>query len=165
MTDVARRRIPNVLTVPTFVVGLVWAGWVAGGEGVVDALAAAVLLAVPYSILFVAASGGAGDAKLMAALGAGLGLVNGLAALMGVAVAGIVMALVVALGRGQLGQTLGIVQHTVVRFIVSVAAGGRLQEIMPERPKTGGARSMLYGPAILAGVGLAAIGVYLWKQN
>lgn len=78
MTDIASRRIPNILTGPLLLGGVVWAAWTAGPSGLADSISACVLLALPYVLLFLFAGGGAGDAKLMGAVGAWLGMVNGL---------------------------------------------------------------------------------------
>ena len=67
-----------------------------------DALAACVMLALPYVVLFVFAGGGAGDAKLMGAIGTWLGLVNGVVALAAVAASGILLAVAFALARRRL---------------------------------------------------------------
>ena len=77
-TDLRRRRIPNALTGPLLLAGLGWAAWAGGPAGLVDSVAACFVLALPYVLLFVLRKGGAGDAKMMGALGAWLGLANGL---------------------------------------------------------------------------------------
>jgi prepilin peptidase CpaA len=71
--DVRTRRIPNALTVPSFVSGLVFHLAFHGWPGLLDA---GLGFLVGFGILFViwlAGSGGGGDAKLMGALGAWLG--------------------------------------------------------------------------------------------
>src|SRR6056297_2650346 len=79
--DIRCRRIPNFLTGPVLLAGLIWAAASAGWAGLGDSLAAAALLGLPYVVLFLQCGGGAGDAKLMMALGAWLGLVNGVVVL------------------------------------------------------------------------------------
>jgi Flp pilus assembly protein protease CpaA len=61
--DLRQRRIPNILTGPLFIGGLVWAIWVGGLPGLGEALVACIILAAPYVWLFLVAGGGAGDAK------------------------------------------------------------------------------------------------------
>lgn len=90
-SDVRTRRIPNALTLPLLAGGLVTAFAVGGASALADSCAAAVILGTPYLLLFLRGGGG-GDVKLMAALGAWLGVVNGLAVLAAVAVSGIVLA-------------------------------------------------------------------------
>jgi prepilin signal peptidase PulO-like enzyme (type II secretory pathway) len=45
--DLRQRRIPNILTGPLFIGGLVWAIWVGGLAGLGEALVACVILAAP----------------------------------------------------------------------------------------------------------------------
>jgi Flp pilus assembly protein protease CpaA len=92
ITDLRSRRIPNVLTVPLFLSGIVAALVFGGGWGLLESLIAATLLMTPYLLLFLFAGGGGGDAKLMGGVGAWLGLISGMAALLGVALAGVVLA-------------------------------------------------------------------------
>jgi len=75
--DFRTRRIPNALTVPAFAAGLLYALWAAGASGFADAVKVSVLLALPFILLFLFSHGGAGDAKLMGAVGAWLGLQEG----------------------------------------------------------------------------------------
>ena len=70
VTDARERRLPNALTAPLFISGLVFAGMAGGLAGFGDSLLASMLLAAPYLVLFAVAAGGAGDAKMMAAVGA-----------------------------------------------------------------------------------------------
>lgn len=93
VTDLQSRRIPNWLSVPLFVSGLAAAIAFRGGWGALDALLASALLMAPYIVLFLFAGGGAGDAKLMAGVGAWLGVLNGMAALLAVAVTGVILAI------------------------------------------------------------------------
>jgi prepilin signal peptidase PulO-like enzyme (type II secretory pathway) len=91
-TDLRSRLIPNVLTMPLFAAGVVTAFVIGGLPGLADAVAASLVLTLPYLLLYAYAAGGAGDAKMMAALGAWLGVVNGLVALVTVSLAGVVLA-------------------------------------------------------------------------
>ena len=81
VSDIRQRRIPNALTFPLLAVGLIWAACFGGLAGLLEALGACALLALPYVLLFIFVGGGAGDAKLMGAIGAWLGLRYGLVAL------------------------------------------------------------------------------------
>lgn len=162
--DAAWRRIPNLLTGPLVASGLAWSGIAAGWAGVTDAALAMVLLALPYVLLFLFAGGGAGDAKLMGAIGAWLGLVNGMAVLLCVAGAGIVLGVAFAAARKQLGGALRNVALAVVGMAFALAgrsgrAGWHAAIVqVPDRGK------MPYGLAVFVGVCLAAGGVVLWKS-
>ena len=69
ITDLHRRRIPNALTVPLLLFGLIKSTCLAGGSGLLESAGACFLLALPFVLLFIFAGGGAGDAKLMGAIG------------------------------------------------------------------------------------------------
>lgn len=121
-----------------------------------DGMAAAVLLAFPYVILFTIAGGGAADAKMMGALGAWLGIVNGCVTLVAVCVAGAVLGMVYALFKRQAGGVV-INMMLICSGLLSFAAGrrkwGEAAELLPDP------RYMLkipYGIAVFAGVLLAA---------
>src|SRR4030042_1876767 len=86
--DLQSRRIPNALTLPLIVSGLLWGGWRGGLEGLGDAALGCIVVAGPYVLLFLFAGGGAGDAKMMGGVGAWLRLTEGVVALVGVAVTG-----------------------------------------------------------------------------
>jgi len=93
ITDLQSRRIPNMLTIPMFLSGVLASFAFNGWWGIVESILAAALLMTPYLLLFLFAGGGAGDAKLMGGVGAWLGLVSGMAALVAISIAGVVMAL------------------------------------------------------------------------
>jgi prepilin peptidase CpaA len=103
--DVRTRRIPNVLTIGAAVCGFAVAGFAGGLTGLawsVSGWMVAVALFLPFFLL---RGMGAGDVKLLGAMGAWLGPGGALIAGFFTAVAGGVMALVVVLARGYLAQT------------------------------------------------------------
>jgi len=159
--DVASRRIPNILTGPVLLGGLVWAFRQAGWAGLGDSVLAGVMLATPYVFLFVFAGGGAGDAKLMAAIGAWLGVVNGLAVLVCVAICGLALAVAMALIKKQMTHLLSSLAGMVVDMVLWLTAHSR------QRPQLQAASSVKvtipYGLAIFTGLVIAAAGVYLWR--
>jgi prepilin peptidase CpaA len=104
VADLRTRRIPNVLTFSTAVAGVLFhaiGGGIAGAGQSLAGLAVGLLLFLPFYLL---GGLGAGDVKLLAALGAWLGprLITW-AGIYGM-IAGGVLALGVALGRGYLRQ-------------------------------------------------------------
>lgn len=159
--DLRWRRIPNLLTLPTLLAGLVWAGWSQGASGVVSAMAGCLLLAAPYLVLFLFAGGGAGDVKLMGALGAWLGLVDGAIALVAVLLCGVLMGLGYACLRKR-------VAHLWTNLVGIVWAGAAAvwsrdrQVAAGHLPPASAMLRMPYGVAVLIGVCLAA-GVALWR--
>lgn len=77
VTDVRSRRIPNSLTFPAMAFGLVLNAWWGGLHGLLLALGGLLLGAALFFVPVVAGGRGAGDLKLIAAVGAlgGLGFV------------------------------------------------------------------------------------------
>lgn len=71
--DVREHRIPNWLTLPLLAAGLLYMGIMGGGAGLGDAVAGAAVASSVFVVGYLFAGGGAGDAKLMMALGAWLG--------------------------------------------------------------------------------------------
>lgn len=161
--DLKSRRIPNPLTMGTFVAGLVWATWMHGLAGFGEALGAALLLAVPYVLLFVFAGGGAGDAKLMGALGAWLGLINGVVTLFAVAVAGGILSLLFALFKGRMQSVLANLRRILVSLWMHVVVRASPADIHRAMPDQEGMLKIPYALAIFLGACLACAGVQLWK--
>ncbi len=105
--DLRTRRIPNALTYGAALTALVVHG-VAGGTGGLIFAASGWLLGIALFFPFFALGGlGAGDVKLLGALGAWLGPTLVLYVAFYSALAGGALALVVALRTGYLGRALG----------------------------------------------------------
>ena len=151
--DLKERRIPNALTFPLFVVGLIWAAWSGGMAGLAEAAGACALLALPYIILFLFFGGGAGDAKLMGAIGAWLGLRQGLTVLACVAIAGGILAIAKAIAQKRLKFVLTSVYISFFGFLLSLFTHRKMQfadeQIDIKQP---GDLDIPYGVAIFAGV-------------
>jgi prepilin peptidase CpaA len=148
VTDLRERRIPNAVTVPGLVVGLILAGIAETGFPGTAFGGAAVAFFV--SLPFVALGGlGAGDAKLLTAVGAYVGTGGLLSVLLYGALAGGVLALANAVRRGAI---LGVILNTKDLFLYLITFGRRGERIALDSP---GARSIPYGLAIAAGTLLA----------
>lgn len=154
-TDLRSRRIPNLLTLPLAASGLVWATATAGLAGLADSAAACALLAAPFVVLFLVAGGGAGDAKLMGALGAWLGLVHGLIVLVAVTAAGAAVGIAWVIARGR-GRAL------VNNLVALVAFRARGADGSPVTPHV--THAMPYAVAIAVGVYAWMIGLMLWPS-
>jgi prepilin peptidase CpaA len=105
-TDLKSARIPNVLTFGAMVAGVAFHALLPGGDGVGAAALGLLVGLFVFLPFFALGALGAGDVKLMAGLGAWVGaaaVVN--VALFG-AVAGGVLAIVVALWHGYLHRAL-----------------------------------------------------------
>lgn len=155
--DLKDRRIPNMLTVPVFAGGLAWSAVQGGGAGLLDSFEAAVVLALPYVLLFVFAGGGAGDAKIMAAIGAWLGFQSGIVALVCVCVFGLIMALLKAAWHKQFFEVLANIRTIVLTFMTYVFTRGACRANALEVVGHEQTMKMPYGPAIFAGVVMAAV--------
>ncbi|MCE5185274.1 MAG: A24 family peptidase [Planctomycetaceae bacterium] len=159
--DLKDRRIPNMLTIPVLVGGLAWSAIHGGGAGFIESLEAAGLLALPYVLLFVFAGGGAGDAKLMAALGAWLGLENGIATLVCVCIFGVILALLKAAWHKQFFAVLANIRTIILTFMTYVFTRGACKANALEVVGHEQTMKMPYGPAIFAGVLAAAVYQFL----
>lgn len=148
--DLKSRRIPNLLTGPAFLAGVLLHLALGGWRGGLTALSAGLLCGLVFVILYMAGGMGAGDVKLMAAAGALAGLPNVASLLLLTALAGGVMAVGLALLRGQLKQTL--------RNVVALTAHHQQAGLRPHPELNVGNAAMLrlpYGVAIAAGCSIS----------
>jgi len=164
-TDVWRRRIPNWLTAPVLLGGLIFAGVIGRWNGLADSLAGMALMMTPFVLLFLLAGGGAGDAKLMGALGTWLGLRNGVAALVAVCACGVLIGIVFSLARGKLRRLLHNLLMIVYGFLFNLAARTGLRRASQALRQPSGMDAVPYGIAIFLGVCAAAVKVMLWPSQ
>jgi len=119
--DVLYRRIPNWLTVSGVVLGLAMNTVIGAPEaGVVFALIGLAVAFGIYAGLYALRAMGAGDVKLMAAVGALVGWERWFGIFFVTALIGGLMALILVLARGRLKKTL-----FNVSFILSEMKSGR----------------------------------------
>ena len=162
LMDLWVRRIPNWLTGPVLLGGLVFAGVIGRWNGLADSLAAMALLMAPFVILFVLAGGGAGDAKLMGALGAWLGLRHGVVVLLAVCAAGVVLGVALSVAKGRLRQMLANLLLIVYGLWANLAGRTGLNRVRQAVHQPAGMQKIPYGLAIFAGVCAGAVKVMLW---
>jgi Flp pilus assembly protein protease CpaA len=167
-TDVRTRRIPNTLTLPLAASGLFYAAAIHGLPGFGNAFAAMFLLASPYVLLFLFGGGGAGDAKMMGALGAWLGFEVGIVVLGCVAATGVLLGVLNLATKRQLAAGLGRIGVSFYVVMVALCGGRRswalLKPELDDEPPTPDRRLTIpYGPAIFIGVCIGAITVHLWN--
>jgi len=158
--DLKDRRIPNVLVGPALAAGFVWSACIGGMVGLAEAAVGCMALAAPFVLLFMFAGGGAGDAKLMGAIGAWLGIINGLAVLVAVALSGVVFAAAIALAHKRLRALGRSVYRKGLYLLLLLLTHGGLAGELPETPDS---EKMPYSVAVFAGVCIAAAGVLLWR--
>jgi prepilin peptidase CpaA len=102
--DLRTRRIPNVLTLGAAASGLVYHVVTGGLNSGLASVGGLLIGAVPMFLQFALGGMGAGDVKLMGALGAWLGPVEAFWLVLFTGMAGGVMALVIAGAHGYLKQ-------------------------------------------------------------
>jgi len=104
--DVKSRRIPNKLTGPALLFGMVLHLSLDGWHGLLNCVAAGLICGGVFLVFYLAGGMGAGDVKLITAVGCLAGLTNTAYLLVLTALAGGVMAIGLALVRGRLRETL-----------------------------------------------------------
>jgi prepilin peptidase CpaA len=104
--DVKSRRIPNFVTMPAFLFGLALHLALGGWRQLLSSLAAGLICATVFLVFYIAGGMGAGDVKLILAVGCIAGLSHVAYLLVLTALSGGVMAIVWAMARGQLQQTI-----------------------------------------------------------
>jgi prepilin peptidase CpaA len=117
VTDFRRRRIPNWLTLGGVLMGLLLHTATGGWAGLGLATKGMLLGFGVYFILYVLHAMGAGDVKLMAAIGAMVGPSNWMAVFTATAVAAGVVAIVLMVAKGRVRQTLWNVAYILGELI------------------------------------------------
>lgn len=147
--DIRQRRVPNVLTMGVASAGLLLAmaglGTATVG-GALGGIALGLVLLLPAHMF---GAMGAGDVKLLAAFGALLGPADVFDAFLRAAILGGVMALVVALWRGRLRETL-------YGTAMLVTTRNRAVTATIEHPAAN--NRFPYAPAIACGAALVVFG-------
>jgi prepilin peptidase CpaA len=147
VVDLRTRRIPNVVTGSMVCAGLVFAAFGLGGVSVGGALLGCVIGLVLMMPGYALGATGAGDVKLMAAVGTLLGPLVVVYAVLYTAIVGGMLAVIVSLERRRLGTALAGTGRMIA------APGDIKREIASGTP----ASRFAYGPAIAAGSIIAAL--------
>lgn len=161
--DLRSRRIPNLLTGGVWIAGVGAAVAVGGLAGLLDALLACCLLATPYVLLWAFAGGGAGDAKMMGAVGTWMGVALGALCLVSISLAGVLLAMACAARAGRLRSVLTSVGGAARGAMIPVFGSGSPEDVRAVMPPVRGAQTFPYGIAILIGNVIAAGVVFLWR--
>src|SRR5580704_10848573 len=103
--DIRYRRIPNWLVLAGIIVGFAWNVYASGWSGLLRALEGLGLGFILYFPLYLIRARGAGDVKLLAAVGAVTGPGNCLWIFLLTAVLGGVIALILLMFRGRVRKT------------------------------------------------------------
>jgi Flp pilus assembly protein protease CpaA len=167
--DVRAHRMPNWLTLPLAVAGIAYAAGLDGFNGLGESIGTWLVLALPYILLFVLGRGGAGDAKMMGAIGAWLGFRDGLVVLCCVAAIGGALGLLRLAAHRQRRTLFRNLITSLYIYGIAFAGGRRGWELLragPEEQAQGppGLLVIPYGIAIFVGVCLGAVVVQLWIE-
>src|SRR5262245_27188768 len=103
--DVKNRKIPNWLTLPSAVLGVGLNAFLFEWSGLRESLQGLALAFVVYFVLYLLRGMGAGDVKLMAAVGAAVGPVNWFGILVLTSAFAAICGLVVVASKGRVRQT------------------------------------------------------------
>jgi prepilin peptidase CpaA len=104
--DVRERRIPNRITVPAMIAGLALHTIAGGWQGLGNSALAGAAAGGIFLLFYMAGGMGAGDVKLMIAVGCLVGLAPLPVVVIATAMAGAIFAIAVSLVRGRLRETL-----------------------------------------------------------
>jgi prepilin peptidase CpaA len=117
--DLHSRRIPNVLTFGGAVAALIVSGFTGGVTAIGSGAAGWTVAAALWLPIYALGGMGAGDVKLMAAIGAWLGPATVVYAALYAAIAGAIFALALAAAQGCLRQTFTNVQLLLIHWRVA----------------------------------------------
>lgn len=102
VTDLRERRIPNVITLPMILIGILYMGIFNGWSGLGASILGMFLISFPYVIVFALGGMGGGDVKLMAAIGAWLGPAIGVWVLLMTVLSGLIITVIAAALYGRI---------------------------------------------------------------
>lgn len=147
-TDIRSRKIPNWLTLSGVIAGLALNGVVGGVAGLKSSFAGMLLGFGSYLVLYCLRAMGAGDVKLMAAVGAILGPANWISVFVATAIAGGVLAVILIVSKRRVRETLWNVAFIVQELAHFRPPQKKRSELDIRDPR---ALNMPHGVAIAAG--------------
>jgi prepilin peptidase CpaA len=130
--DGKQLRVPNWLTFPMVLSGLIYSTWVGGWEGLGDGLLGMLVGLATLLPLYAVGGMGAGDVKLMAGMGAWLGAAVTWNAFVVSVIVGGVMALAMVLWRRSWKKHYGNFLMILLEFL-TVKSPQQLSQIAAER--------------------------------
>jgi prepilin peptidase CpaA len=122
VTDVRSRRIPNALTFAAAGAAILFHWWVAGPHAAAASVGGWFVGVLLFSPFFIAGGLGAGDLKLVGAVGAWLGPMPAVFVVLYTALAGGVLAIVVAVARGYAKTAFGNLRFILTSWRLGMAA-------------------------------------------
>ena len=121
ITDFRHRRIPNILTYPTILVGLSVYWYTEGWDGLLFSIGGIIFGFTLFLLPYLMGGMGAGDVKLMSAIGAVLGFKQTVLCFLFIAVCGGIMALAFMAYRRNF-------KATMIKFFLAVLYLGMHQD-------------------------------------
>lgn len=155
--DVQHHRIPNWLTYPGIALGILLRSVFFGLKGLGSGVAGSLIAGGIVFLFYVVRAMGAGDVKLLAAIGSLVGPSHAVIVLLATAICGGVLAIIYAICSGRIGATLKNV-GVVLKFHSSSGMQAH-PEINLDNPS---ALRMPYGLAIAAGTLYSFVGTW-WR--
>ena len=123
--DLTRRKIPNRITMPAILIGITWSTVNSGLSGFLFSIFGFLFGLTVFLIPYMSGGMGAGDVKLMAAIGALKGWKFTLFSSLGTAVAGGVIVIIYMIYNGSMKKTminvLGLIVKPLAKYIFKVS--------------------------------------------
>lgn len=154
MHDLLTRRIPNWFTFPAMLLGIAAQGWFYGGWGALDGLAGLALGFALFFPMYLFGYMGAGDVKLLMAVGAWMGWKNCYHVAIASILLGAAFALCEVIYRGRLIA----VGRNIYFFLRSVFVPG----LVPEKLRMDHSRKFAFGVCV---AGAVAVVIFLDHQG
>ena len=147
--DMQQHRIPNVLSLGGIVLGIALQGWASGFSGAIAGVAGAAVGIGIFLPFYLGHGMGAGDVKLMGAVGAFLGPTNALLATGLSLGAGGILALIILLSRGGLGSLARRYWATIQNLVLT-------RQLAHQPPAVNEVAAMKFPYAAAIGIGTVA---------
>ena len=150
MTDIKWKKIPNALTFPVMIFGLMTHGFKSGLLGLIYSIEGLLLGIALLIVFYIIGMMGAGDVKLLGAVGSILGPAGVFKAFLFTAIAGGVYAIIVLAYHGQL---VGFIKRFALSAKLSLMT--RVPAFLPNENKE--SPILCYGIAIAIGTSLSMV--------
>ena len=147
--DMQQHRIPNVLSLGGIVLGIALQGWASGFSGAIAGVGGAAVGIGIFLPFYLGRGMGAGDVKLMGAVGAFLGPTNALLATGLSLGAGGILALIILLSRGGLGSLARRYRATIQNLVLT-------RQLAHQPPAVNEVAAMKFPYAAAIGIGTVA---------
>jgi prepilin peptidase CpaA len=113
-TDLRNMTIPNWLTLPLLVTGLLYSGITEGTAGIIESLQGCAVAGGIFMMAYIMIGGGGGDVKLMMALGSWLGFERSAVLMLAVTISGFFASIIILISQGSLKNIPHAIFHQMV---------------------------------------------------